>query len=195
MNEENIAIRLKLLIEALGVSNSQFADECNISRPTLSQLLTGRNKKVSDVIIRQIHDTFPQVSVLWLLFGEGEMWVDSYVATGSTEVKPAIETSEKETVSDESVSWGVMDDVFDENASEISENPISVSGDVKNSKESGLNFHDNAIKSIDSNTLMSVLKSREFLDHIDKLRIKQRKVVSVTIYYDDSTFETFYPGK
>ena len=74
MSDQNIAIRLKFLIEELGISNSQFADECNISRPTLSQLVTGRNKKVSDVIISQIHKAYPDLSILWLLFGEGDVW-------------------------------------------------------------------------------------------------------------------------
>ena len=55
------------------LSNSQFADRCGIPRPSLSQLLSGRNKKLSDVVVKQIHDAFPQMSVLWLMFGEGDM--------------------------------------------------------------------------------------------------------------------------
>ncbi|GFI58835.1 hypothetical protein IMSAG025_02299 [Muribaculaceae bacterium] len=30
---------------------------------------------------------------------------------------------------------------------------------------------------------------------IEKMRKNPRKVVQITVYYDDSTFETFYPGK
>jgi predicted XRE-type DNA-binding protein len=44
----DIISRLKLFLEQNGISNSQFADTCGIPRPTLSQLLNGRNKKVSD---------------------------------------------------------------------------------------------------------------------------------------------------
>ena len=33
------------------LTNSQFADKCRIPRPTLSQILNGRNKKISEEII------------------------------------------------------------------------------------------------------------------------------------------------
>ena len=73
MNEDNVAIRLKGFIEQSGLTYSQFADKCGIPRPSLSQIISGRNKKISDVIVGQIHQAFPELSVLWLLFGEGSM--------------------------------------------------------------------------------------------------------------------------
>ena len=73
MDVDNVAIRLKGFIESRGLTHSQFADKCSIPRPTLSQLMSGRNKKVSDLVVGQIHKAFPELSVLWLLFGEGEM--------------------------------------------------------------------------------------------------------------------------
>ena len=75
MSEENIATRLKVFFESKHLSSTQFADACGIARPSLSQILTGRNKKISDIIIGQIHRAFPELSVVWLLFGEGEMLV------------------------------------------------------------------------------------------------------------------------
>ena len=56
-----------------GISSSQFADTCDIPRPTLSQLLNGRNKKVSDEVIGKIHRAYPTLNVMWLMFGDGEM--------------------------------------------------------------------------------------------------------------------------
>ena len=73
--EDNVAIRLKGFMDEMDLTNSQFADKCGIPRPTLSQLLTGRNKKISDVLVGQIHNAFPRLSVLWLLFGEGDMFI------------------------------------------------------------------------------------------------------------------------
>lgn len=75
MEEQNVAVRLKHFIDYLSITNSQFADACGIPRPSLSQLLSGRNKKLSDVVVKQIHDQYPRLSVLWLMFGEGEMLV------------------------------------------------------------------------------------------------------------------------
>lgn len=74
-----IASRLKEYIDSMGIQTSQFADACGIPRPSLSQLLNGRNKKVSDKVIRQIHEAFPSLSVLWLLLGEGPMLNDGNI--------------------------------------------------------------------------------------------------------------------
>jgi transcriptional regulator with XRE-family HTH domain len=69
----DIVTRLKMFLEQAGISNSQFADTCDIPRPTLSQLLNGRNKKVSDEVIAKIHRAYPTLNIMWLLFGDGEM--------------------------------------------------------------------------------------------------------------------------
>lgn len=65
--------RLKFFLEKRNIAISQFADTCKIPRPTLSQILNGRNKKISDELITKIHNAYPSLSVLWLMFGEGDM--------------------------------------------------------------------------------------------------------------------------
>ena len=55
----DIASRIKIFMDYLGIPSSQFADTCGIPRPSLSQLLNGRNKKVSDEVIGKIHDAYP----------------------------------------------------------------------------------------------------------------------------------------
>ena len=71
----DIVTRLKLFLKHSGIANSQFADNCDIPRPTLSQLLNGRNKKVSDEVIAKIHRAYPALNIMWLMFGDGEMFV------------------------------------------------------------------------------------------------------------------------
>ena len=72
----DIATRLKIFMNDRNITNSQFADACNISRPTLSQLLTGRNKKVNNEIISKIHRAYPSLSIMWLMFGEPPMMLN-----------------------------------------------------------------------------------------------------------------------
>ena len=69
----DIVNRLKLFMDSESIGSTQFADACKIPRPTLSQILSGRNKKISDEVISKIHEAYPRLSVLWLLFGEGPM--------------------------------------------------------------------------------------------------------------------------
>ena len=65
--------RLRHYMETSLLTISQFADRCGIPRPTMSQLMNGRNKRISDEIINKIHSAYPDLSVLWLMFGEGDM--------------------------------------------------------------------------------------------------------------------------
>lgn len=69
----DIVSRIKEFLNINGISNSVFADNCEIPRPTLSQLLNGRNKKISNEILDKIHYAYPELSMMWLIFGEGEM--------------------------------------------------------------------------------------------------------------------------
>lgn len=69
----DLVSRLKIYMDKNGISSSLFADTCNIPRPTMSQILNGRNKKISDELISKIHSAYPDLSVLWLMFGEGNM--------------------------------------------------------------------------------------------------------------------------
>lgn len=69
----NIVDRLKIYMEHTGLPISQFADAALIPRPTLSQILSGRNKKISNEVLEKLHDAFPSLNVSWLLFGDGDM--------------------------------------------------------------------------------------------------------------------------
>ena len=69
----DIVSRIKAFLSQKGIAYSIFADKCDIPRPTLSQLLNGRNKKVSNEVLDKIHLAYPELSIMWLMFGEGEM--------------------------------------------------------------------------------------------------------------------------
>ena len=72
----DIVSRIKTFLSVNGIANSIFADKCDIPRPTLSQLLNGRNKKVSNEVLDKIHIAYPEMSMMWLMFGEGEMFTE-----------------------------------------------------------------------------------------------------------------------
>lgn len=75
----DVVSRLKYFMDSSGLTISQFADTCNIPRPTMSQLISGRNKRISNEIIDKIHNGFPNLSILWLMFGEGQMLVNENI--------------------------------------------------------------------------------------------------------------------
>lgn len=82
----DLVSRLKLYLDSHQISVTQFADECGIPRPTASQLLAGRNKKVSDEIIGKIHQCYPSLNVIWLMFGEGNMESGANIGSSEAEI-------------------------------------------------------------------------------------------------------------
>lgn len=221
MDESKLSIRLKGFIDTMGLTNSQFADRCGIPRPSVSQLLGGRNKKVNDVIITQIHKAFPNLSVMWLLFGEGSMMLspastneecgdgsgrcesgDGGLSSNSeANSEVSFESSSSESPLDsllESLGSNFVPEFFQnpgceaKMSSENSENAADGADLQNNSNVRGLIILSEALKSaqkqlVDYETKLSDLQSK-----IDKMEQNPRRVSHITVYYDDSTFETFY---
>lgn len=194
MPEDNIAIRLKFLIDRLGIPSSQFADSCRIPRPTFSQILNGRNKKISDQIIRQIHEAYPNISISWLLFNEGAMLLDQSINLENSTSESETDSSSHSDNNDSLYSNSELDNENSENPSfEKATKPSVYSEENKYSKENALNSPSKEREHTIKEEVKSILKNAEILSEIAKNGPKCRKVVSVTVYYDDSTFETFRP--
>lgn len=140
----DIVARLKKFINDRQIQVTAFADECGIPRPTLSQLLNGRNKKVSNELIQKIHQAYPELSVLWLMFGEGPMYADG---TGSAESDTP-----------QSLVNGMGEIVFDFNDIDTNETEIS---DTNQPSGENLNIKPEPIKrSIDidgSKTIVNII--------------------------------------
>ncbi|MCH5217259.1 MAG: helix-turn-helix transcriptional regulator [Muribaculaceae bacterium] len=183
MSDSNVAVRLKTFIEKKGLSYSQFADMCGIPRPSLSQLLTGRNKKISDIMVGQIHNMFPELSIVWLLFGEGPM-ENERREIGENRVQKT------GTIFDDELIGGEI-----EGAPESKKIFFPGDGQQRSgfSKENGLNGVANL--SQDAEMQIEKLQNRikELQTQIERIKKNPRKVAHITVYYEDSTFETFFP--
>lgn len=165
-----------------GLSYSQFADSCGIPRPSLSQLLTGRNKKINDIMVGQIHNSFPELSIVWLLFGEGNM--ENQKASAASQSGDSIT---------DAFPAPKQIDTFDTSGSKRIVFNTNTRPSNENSKENGLNRSMGL--SQDAEYQISRLQNRikELQSQIDHLRKNPRKAVQIMVYYDDSTFETFIP--
>lgn len=62
--------RIKKVMEKRGLTPSQFADEIDLKRSSLSHILSGRNNPSLDVVMK-IKARFDEISTDWLLFGTG----------------------------------------------------------------------------------------------------------------------------
>ncbi|WP_187260529.1 helix-turn-helix domain-containing protein [Pontibacter beigongshangensis] len=65
--------RIKQLMEDKELSSTQFADGVEVPRAVISHILSGRNKPSLDVMLK-ILAAHRDVSMSWLLLGDGEMY-------------------------------------------------------------------------------------------------------------------------
>lgn len=174
----DIISRLKLFLEQNGISNSQFADTCEIPRPTLSQLLNGRNKKVSDEVISKIHAAYPALNIMWLMFGDGEMFVSG---ASSSSVNDASQNLSKTPQPGDLF----MGSNFGQNSSSVSSrqpSTISFTDDRSGKNDTS----DSALTS----ALASIARSSGSSSNGTS---PGRRIVNIVIIYDDKSFELIQP--
>lgn len=186
----DLVSRLKQYLDSRQISVTQFADECSIPRPTGSQLLAGRNKKVSDEIISKIHTAYPDLSIVWLMFGEGDM------ATNAN-----IEFSEPQKPAETDVENIHIAEIQTNNQTESyieprQENLAEKIPEIDESSYAGntFSFSPNPPASrIEATVSQTGQQAEPEKDSITVTPGKGKRVTGIVVYYDDSTYESFIP--
>lgn len=205
----DLVSRLKQYLTSRGISITQFADECDIPRPTASQLLAGRNKKVSDEIIGKIHYTYPDLSVSWLMFGEGNMVTDGNIKTSEPQIAPKSHDTAGQII--DTQDHVIMDgNIFPDHESDANTsasakiaNEDFYFGDTTftfgpNHPTSHLDKQDkdaenkSDINSDDNKPAGISIRSSQ-PDAITVTPEKGKCVTGIVVYYSDSTYESFIP--
>lgn len=70
--ETNLNDRISKIIEYSQLSSSEFADEIEVQRSSISHITSGRNKPSLDFLLK-VKNRFPELEWEWLIQGEGEM--------------------------------------------------------------------------------------------------------------------------
>lgn len=177
----DIVTRLKFYMDSLGIPSSQFADTCRIPRPTLSQLLNGRNKKVSDEIISKVHDAFPDLSIMWLMFGEGDMRASGNIRFSAPQNAQYSPTPSPQIADNQHQSSVADASFFAENFSPNKNNPYPYD-------QIGTSDSQN-IQSSDSDPA-----DREKEVTLRRSADGTKKITSILVFYDDNSFESFAPA-
>ena len=188
----DIISRLKVFLNQKNIASSQFADTCDIPRPTVSQLLNGRNKKVSDEVISKIHSSYPELSIMWLMFGEEPMLVSGPVPNANNEDSVTAQPHENLKI----------DSLID--APSEFENLGGIGDDKKivfSGEEVPRDIADNSLD-VSQTPISKVMES--FAKSVGKHSVNNepygnvqngRKIVNVMVFYSDNSFESFVPDK
>lgn len=180
MNERD---RIELLMKSYNLSPSQFADKTGIQRASVSHILSGRNKPSLEVMLK-IYESFPGLSMEWLMAGKGEApMVDASMA-------------KKDDLRSSAGLFGEMED-----ASIADEVPLSVVPAVNEAMEDA-SLKKKRLQSEKAHRGDALLQSVEKTARrasqaraVSQIPVVQRKVKEVRIYYTDGTYETLLPER
>lgn len=153
--------RLKQFLAAENISQSQFADTIKVVRASVSHVLSGRNNPGYD-FIKAIMAAYPTLNMEWLILGKGKMYKD-------TVVEPTTNTSEHDFMMD-----STEPELFDDRNFLDHQATISPAA-AENSAP----------------TLPSPAQITQTITSITPIQtvVNQRKVVKVTIFFDDGTYQ------
>lgn len=176
----DIVSRLMKFRDFAKLSNSQFADRAGIPRPTLSQFLNGRNKRLSDDLTAKLHQAFPALNILWLLFGEGDMLTDanfefSEGKSDENQLEPGTQTSENEHQTEAKTTLTACNDAkANEQTAPVE---MLATSDFPNNQTSSA--PDDAIKAVVTDSI-----NQE----------PGKRVEYIMVFYTDKSYETFRPS-
>ena len=195
--------RIKKIQEYSGLSLGVFASRTGIKAASLSHILNGRNNPSLDVVMK-IHETFPEVSWEWMLYGTGSMLkggnvddvenkqVESNIAPSPNQTNRTIFDNDpvKEEEDDELELEDDTDDVGDNNIADV-DVPKTVERAPSNLTETIENQQKSESEIIDS-----FLKSDSFKNMFEThLKAKENSVKNVIVLYDDDTYAEYSLNK
>jgi len=178
----DIIDRLKQFISHTGMSSSRFADFAGIPRPTLSQLIHGRNKTINDQLLRKLDDAFPDLDIRWLLCGKGEMLSSPNIEISGPQNSLFVQQQER-------YSPDSMDNA------ELYARQDKVSNETSNKNtDNGIEDNPSYIESIPSSTSPCDTSPSSATATTDDLTTySHKKIESIIVFYSDKSFATFYP--
>lgn len=170
---------------------TQFADTCGIPRPSMSQLLSGRNKKVSNELIGKIHDAFPDLDVLWLMFGQGDMLVKKNIQVSEPQNDPAEPLSRPQGAYRQHIPGSILDfgaTTADEPGKSAAQpDPAAPAPSAAPAP----------ISTIDAPPVTTAPQprdtDRETIESLSRRADKSKRIVNIIVYYSDNSFEAFVP--
>lgn len=193
----DLVSRLRRYIGHIAMPVTQFADTCGIPRPTMSQLLSGRNKKVSNELIAKIHEAFPSLNVLWLMFGQGDMTLNENIAATKPQNSPVENYSESQPSDCRQI--GDMVIHFDEDDSPGQKKSQPADGAVSDEDEA-TDTPVAAESCVNDEAQMPYGYPRSSVSRLGRSATgdgsgNAKRIVNIIVYYSDNSFEAFIPER
>lgn len=167
----NINERITKVIQYSKLSSSEFADEIDVQRSSVSHITSGRNKPSLEFIIK-IKARFPEIEWDWLITGSGEM-LQSETAKVAEEQKVEEENQKPVSLPD---LFSIINDEIEQEIPEVKEN-LKVPENRTEEKK----------REILENTAVSLEQP------LEKIKEQKSDIKRIVIFYTNGKFESFEP--
>jgi len=175
--------RISKVIEYSKLTPSEFADEIDVQRSSISHITSGRNKPSLEFIIK-IKSHFPEILWDWLVNGDGEML--------KSELPETPEIKEGKGIDDEKTKPTSLPDLFtmmnDDDDFGAEEIPIETPKQA--SRESFIPYQSTAQEEISDSQRLG--KPNEHIIN-QVIENQQSKVKRIVLFYENGKFESFEP--
>ncbi len=188
-------VRIEKVIQMVGLTSGQFAQEIGIQTSTLSHILNERNKPSLDVM-KKILNRYPNINAEWLILGQG-----SIQRKESHSQAPTL-------FGDEDISGSISDskaiyepekndaEIFSFQHQTVKSEPVPVythpKTEIQQEKSHSFDKSDSTTQPPIMNNEIDVAK--KLVDAVENLKqnqIIEKKVRKIILYYSDNTFQEF----
>ncbi|MCB9015265.1 MAG: helix-turn-helix transcriptional regulator [Lentimicrobiaceae bacterium] len=206
--------RISLVLKTKDISPSQLADELGVQRSGISHILNGRNKPSLE-FVQKLIKRYPDISMQWILFGEGPM-MNPYPEESSHSVKKEfIHLTDKpkpvlmELFSDDEEEESIDELQKEESIGEYDDNLTDKQEDIKPEKLTGNEPEKNEMAQ--TSEIKSEAEIMPFIltenrnegigeEAASKKNPEQsekivRKISKILVFYTDRTFVEYKPGE
>lgn len=172
--------RITKILEYSGFSASEFADEIDVQRSSISHIMSGRNKPSLEFVTK-IKNKFPELSWDWIIFGTGEM--------KQTDAPPPI--SEKQEKITSSNLFTLIDEDY--------KNEISIQEDIQNEtlRELNKSFPSPRKENLSDSQRLDIQENiSEIQNTVNESVTKNNndsKIKRIVFFYESGKFEAFEP--
>ncbi|MBC8626411.1 helix-turn-helix domain-containing protein [Alloprevotella sp. Lung230] len=172
--------RLQQIRDYYNLPQQLFAQKLELSPSTISSIFTGRTKPGNN-LVQAIHRAFPEINIVWLMFGEGEMMLED-TEKFSTNANTDIEQNQ--------ISPSFPNFVEGGNATSSPDTPSLFPDAAMGGRESLAGRGMAKSTALSSEMQLAMLSQLANAKQLDK---PQRKIKEIRVFYDDGTFEAFAP--
>ncbi|MCY0978535.1 helix-turn-helix transcriptional regulator [Chryseobacterium wangxinyae] len=173
--------RISKVIEYSQLSSSEFADEIDVQRSSISHITSGRNKPSLEFIIK-IKSRFPEILWDWLVNGEGEMLKSDLPETDTINAEENSEEKTKPTSLPDLFTMMNDDGDFGSDEKNIEEIPVL--------RESVISNQSKAEEKI-SDSQRLAKSNEEIISQV--IENQTNKIKRIVLFYENGKFESFEP--